>query len=169
MHCRFNIIAIPFQAERRCSEPTESYKYVIRIINHEQRSRHVNKVWHNVKNKFMTTKELKEQLIESFEEKLPQLSELELGYVEKGAKRWIENDEDLEAMYMTFRPNDEIVLWYGGRPSVPVESSKKKETRKRKQDELESSISDTVSNKRSTRENKLEEILQSLREKHNDS
>ena len=162
MHCRFNIIAILLQAERRCSEPTESYKYVIRIINHEQRSRHVNKVWHNVKNKLMTTKELKEQLIEYFEEKLPQLSELELGYVEKGAKRWIEkfNDEDLEAMYMTFWPNDEIVLWCGGRPAV---ESSKKDTRKK------SSVSDTVYNKRSTRENKLEEVLQSLREKHSDS
>ena len=150
---------------KRCGEPTESYKYVVRIINHEQRSKHVNKVWHNVKNRFMTTKELKEQLIESFEEKLPQFSELELGYVEKGAKRWIENDEDLEAMYMTFRPNDEIVLWCGGRPSL--ELSKKKDTRKRKQDDLDSS--DIVPNKRSTRESKLEEILQSLREKHNDS
>ena len=63
--------------------------------------------------KFGSALELKEELIASFGEKLPQLSELECGYLEKrsNAKRWIEEDKDLEVMYQTFEENSEITLW----------------------------------------------------------
>ena len=65
--------------------------------------------------KFGSALELKEELIASlnFGDKLPQLSELECGYLEKrsNAKRWIEKDKDLEVMYQTIRENSEITLW----------------------------------------------------------
>lgn len=88
----------------------------------------MNKVWHNITEKFNTFDELKEQLFGSFEDKLPELSELSVGYIEKGAKRWIENDKDLNAMYKAFRPEDEIVLWCDGYSS---EESKKDVGKKR--------------------------------------
>jgi len=61
-------------------------------------------VWHDVDEKFLSTQQLKQKLISTFEEKLPPLSELECGYFEKRAtgKRWIEDDKDLDAMYKGF-------------------------------------------------------------------
>ena len=58
-------------------------------------------------------------MISAFGDKLPPLSELECGYLEKhtNAKRWIDDDKDLEAMYKTFSENVEITLWCEGPPS----------------------------------------------------
>ena len=61
-------------------------------------------MWHDVHEKFLSTQQLKQKLISTFEEKLPPLSELECGYFEKLAtgKRWIEDDKELDAMYKGF-------------------------------------------------------------------
>ena len=92
------------------------YTYLVRIINPEQRSRFVTKIWHHVRDRFNSLDLLKLRLIETFEDKLPPLSELELGYLEKktNAKRWIEDRDDLEA-YQAFSSGDEITLWCDAR------------------------------------------------------
>ena len=56
--------------------------------------------------KFEHATELKTKLVASFEDKLPPLSGLEYDYLHKGSKRWIENDQDLEAMYKLFTSGD---------------------------------------------------------------
>ena len=59
-------------------------------------------MWHDINEKFLSADELKQKLTASFKEKLPPISELQCGYLEKkSGKRWIENDKDLEAMKMT--------------------------------------------------------------------
>ena len=56
---------------------------------------------------YILCEELKLKLIEIFEEKLP---ELKCGYLEKGSKRWVEDDNNLEAMYETFDSTEEEQL-----------------------------------------------------------
>ena len=141
--------------------PTNSFSYVVRIINPDYKSKFVNKVWHDVHTKFESVHKMKQTLIAEFEDKLPPLSELKCGYLEKrtNAKRWIENDKDLDAMYKTFKDNREITLWCEGPTS---EEHGTKRGKKRKADESR----DSGSSKRSSREESIDEIVQSLREKH---
>lgn len=65
-----------------------------------------------------------------FEEKLPQFSELECGYLEKGANCWIKDYEDVKAIYKTFSSTKEITIWCEGRLSE--EQVKKKGGGKKK-------------------------------------
>ena len=96
------------------SEHTISY--VVRIIDPDCKTQFVTKVWHDIHTKFTSAKQLKQNLIATFEDKLPTLSELKCGYLEKrtNAKRWIEDNKDLEAMYKTFSNKAEITLWCEG-------------------------------------------------------
>jgi hypothetical protein len=59
------------------------------------------------------------KLISTFEGKLPPLSDLECGVIEKCAtgKRWIEDDKDLDAMYNGFNANDDITEWFESKQS----------------------------------------------------
>ena len=57
---------------------------------------------------------MKKQMIVDFEDRLPQLSDLESGYLYKGTKRWIEDNQDLDAMYKAFNCGDEIAIWCEG-------------------------------------------------------
>ena len=86
---------------------------------------------------------MKLKLIEAFEDKLPPLSQLKCGYLEKCtiAKRRVEDDKDLDAMYKSLKDNTEITL-----------------------------SSDTgTSSKRSTREESIDQIVESLRDKHGEN
>ena len=96
--------------------PSIQYSYLVHIINPEQKTKFITKVWHNVHDKFQSAQQSKQKLISTFEEKLPPLSELECGYFEKRAtgKCWIEDDKDLDAMYRSFNANDEITGQYRG-------------------------------------------------------
>ena len=79
---------------------------------------------------------LKLKLIETFEDKLPPLSELELGYFEKknNAKRWIEDQDDLEALYQAFSSGDEITVWCDAQ-HLPDEQKKRKKQKSEESDE----------------------------------
>ena len=93
------------------------HNYVVHIINPAQKSKYITKVWHNVTEKCLSASALKQRLLHTFEEKLPPISELECGYLEKrtNAKRCIEHDKDVKAMYKTFSHTDDIMLWCEGR------------------------------------------------------
>ena len=113
------------------------YSYLVRIINPEQKAKFVTKVWHDVSEKFVSVDHLKQMLVSTFKEKLPPLSELECGYLEKrNGKRWIEDSKDLDAMYKGLNENDEITLWCEGKQ---CEDARRKSGRKRKSEDGESS------------------------------
>ena len=133
--------------------------YLVRIIDPDCKTSFITKVWHDVHTKFATVKQLKQSLIATFEEKLPTLSELKCGYLEKrtNAKRWIEDDKDLEAMYKTFSDKADITIWCEG-PSSEEQTSKR--GKKRKSDDS------SGTSKRSAREESIDEIVQTLRRKH---
>ena len=80
---------------------------------------------------------MKKQMIVDFEDRLPQLSELECGYLYKGTKRWIEDDQDLDAMYKAFNCGNEITIWCEGRLPEQLPEPPTKSGRKRKAQECE--------------------------------
>ena len=104
---------------------------------------------------FEHANDMQMKLIHDFEGKLP---DLECGYLRKGSKRWIENDQDLEAMYKAFNYGDEITIWCEGRSPEP--SSKR--SRKRKGEEHEV----TPSTKQA---DAIDELTHKLYEKHGES
>ena len=67
---------------------------------------------------------MKKQMIIDFEDRLPQVSDLECGYLYKGTNRWIEDDQDLDAMYRAFNCGDKITIWCEGR--LPTKSGHKR-------------------------------------------
>ena len=107
---------------------------------------------------------MKLKLIEAFEDKVPPMSQLKCGYLEKrtNAKRWVEDDKDLDAMYKSFKDSSEITLWCEGPTS---EEQGPKRGKKRKADDSR----DSGSSKRSAREESIDEIVETLREKHGES
>lgn len=117
-------------------QPRVQYSYFVKIINPEQRSKFVTKIWHNIHEKFDCPETLKRKLVESFEDKLPLASDLDIGYFEKqgNAKRWIEDQEDLDAMYAAVSVGEEVTLWCNERPS---EEQTTKSGKKRKSSETE--------------------------------
>ena len=134
------------------------YNYLVRIINPEQRSKFIVKIWHDTCEKFEHTTELKTKLVATFEDKLPPLSKLECGYLHKGSKRWIKNDQDLEAMYKLFTSGDEITIWFEGRSVSPEQPARS--GRKRKAGELEPSTKQA---------DRVDELAHELFEKHGET
>ena len=149
---------------RTSSPPTNSarYNYLVRIINPDLKSKFISKVWHDVNEKFCSTKHLKQMLNSTYEEKLPPLPELECGYFEKRpGKCWIENDKDLDAMYRSFNENDEITILCEGKPG---DDGVKKTGKNRKSDESEcvEDRGSTGLSKRAARETEINRITQEL-------
>ena len=140
-------LLFPYEPFNTSSDP--KYTYLVRIINQEQRSKFITKIWHHIHERFNTPGMFKLKLIETFEDKLPPLSELELGYLEKktNAKRWIENQDDLEALYQAFFSGDEINLWCDAR-HLPEEQKKRKKQKSEESD-------DTPVKKRASKEEQV--------------
>ena len=68
-----------------------------------------------VEEKFYRAHELKAKLIADFEDKLPPLINLERGYMDKSSEQWIEDDQDVDAMYGLVNSRNEITIWCEGR------------------------------------------------------
>lgn len=83
-----------------------------------------------------------------------------LGNKKTNAKRWIEDQDDLEALYQAFTSGDEITLWCDAR-HLPEEQKKQK---KRKGEESD----DTPVKKRASKEEQVDKIILLLRDKHQD-
>jgi len=149
----------------KLSLPSTQYNYLVCIISPEQKTKFITKVWHDVHERFLSTLQLKQKLISTFQEKLPPLSELECGYFEKRAtgKRWID-DKDLDAMYKGFNVNDEITVWCEGKPSS--DDSGKISGRKRKAEEADNAEESGSASKRTAREMEIDKTTQELREIH---
>ena len=83
------------------------------FVNLDQKSQYVTKIWHNEHSKFKSISHLKQSLCESFEDKLNGSENFVCGYLDKASKQWIEDDQDLEAMYQLFKNHDcDVTLWY---------------------------------------------------------
>lgn len=139
-------------------EPNENhqYNYLVRFINPDHKSKYVTKVWHNVHDKFMSVSDLKQKALENFEDKLHSIEHLECGYFEKSAKRWIEHNKDLEAMYKAFEGrNCDITLWFSHETQLQHGTKRKN---------VESH--DITPSKRVSREEAVDQITQELRDKH---
>ena len=137
----------------------QKYSYTVRFINPDQKSKYITKIWHGIHEKFESVSALKQRACEDFEDKLyiTEIENFECGYFEKSSKRWIEYDQDLEAIYQVFKGRDcEITLWF----------SVSKQTKKRKREREEQE--DSVPSKRVSREEKVDTLAQELREKHAD-
>ena len=73
------------------------YSYLVKLLNPEQKSKFMTKIWHNVHD---SPENLREKLVKTFENKLPPAFALDIGYFERwgSTKQWIKDQEDLEAM-----------------------------------------------------------------------
>ena len=136
----------------------------MRFLNSsEKKTKTVTRIWHDVHGKFKHAKELKDQLVSSFEDKLGSLCDLECGYMEKKSQRWLENDKDIEVMYKTFKPGDEITLWCDG--TLPESTKSTRDGKKRKSDDS----TDEPPSKRKANEDTVDEITKTLQEKHGET
>ena len=136
------------------------YSYLVKILNPEQKSKFVTKIWHNMHDRFDSPNSLKEKLVATFKDKLPQLTSLDIGYFERrgSAKRWIED----QAMYRAFSVGEEITLWVHG--CRPEDAHVPRSGKKRKRDVSE----DTCSSRKQDREARIDSVVQELREIHKD-
>ena len=135
--------------------PSEAkkYKYLVRFVNPDQKSQYVTKIWHNEHSKFKSISHLKQSLCESFEDKLNGSENFVCGYLDKASKRWIEDDQDLEAMYQLFKNRDcDVTLW----------CIAEKRGKKRKIEESE----EAAPTKRASKEDQVDAMAMELREKH---
>ena len=102
---------------------------------------------------------MKHSLYDSFEEKLDETESFECGYLERSAKRWIEDDNDLEAMYKAFKERDcEITLW-----CLPKVQSKRAKKRRATEDFEDTLLSPC---KRPSKEDSVEQMTGELRAQH---
>ena len=126
-------------------------------------NKHITKIWHGVEEKFYRAHELKAKLIADFEDKLPPLIDLECGYMDKTSKRWIEDDEDVDAMYGQVNSGNEITIWCEGRSHEHSTSEPpSKNMRKRKATESD----DAPPTKRA---DKIDQLALELHEKHGEA
>ena len=127
---------------------------------------------HGVTKIFSTALELKCQLVESLDKLVPPASKIDLfqvGYLygRPQKKRSIISSEDLEAMYMSGKPNGEILLWCSKRDTDESDSHEAGTSGSRKK-RTNSSTSDIPQTKKAARESKLEELTDELKKIHED-
>ena len=103
-------------------------------------------------------------MIADFEDKLPPLIDLECGYMDKTSKQWIEDDQDVEAMYGQVNSGSEITIWSEGRSHIeqPTSEPPSKHSRKYKTPE-----SDNVPPTK--RADRIDQLTLELHEKHGEA
>ena len=142
--------------------PLQSFRYTLKIINPRRKSEVSTQTWHNVHDKFTSSDLLRQRIIASFTDQVPDSDNFEIGYYEKpgNSKRWIISTDDLEAMYSTSVRDNSITLWCDARvePSSDGTSKKKRSYRDDGREEPAS--------KRARRERDIDDIFETLREKH---
>ena len=137
---------------------TRSFNYVLRIINPKRKSDAVTRTWHNMHKEFSSPETLRENLMDTFSVQVPEDTDFSIGYYAKpgNSKRWIEINEDLKAMYKMYKHDSTVNLWCDGRIEDVLPS-------KRSSD---SNTNDRPNNKRARREDEIDDIFETLREKH---
>lgn len=128
---------------------------------------------HGATSKFSTPTELKQQLIESLGEHVPDESAIDsfnVGYLLKPSqsKQWITCSQDLQAMYNQSSEGETISLWCDQRLPVVEESCGTK--RSTDNDSVKPPVkrSKATTSNFTQREDEIEEISTELEEKHGD-
>lgn len=135
-----------------------TYSYLVKIINPNKKSEYVTRMWHHMHNCFDSPAILRMKLMDAFPEQVPSTPDFKIGYFERkgNAKRWIEEPEDLRAMYASSK-GEEITLWCDAR--------QQDKGRKRKATENDTGRA----SKRAAREDEIDEIYDQLCEKHKEN
>ena len=155
----FLLVCVNIQDTTHLDQP--SYKYLVRLINPQQKSKHVTKMWHGVTERFVDVDQLKRKLQSDFGDKLPPFPAIEFGYLEKNSKRWIEDERDLDAMYKGLAVGDEITLWCDANTEEHTSNTLSKGTSRKRKAATENE--DAPSLKRSE---KIDQLTSELHEKH---
>ena len=142
----------------------KQFNYVIRIINPKRKGDVTTHTWHDIHTEFIFPSDLREKLVDTFNEQVPKKEEFSIGYYEKpgNSKCWIESTEDLRAMYKTYRYENTINLWCDGR----VEGAPEVSCVKRGNSD---DSSDRPNSKRAKREEEIDSIFEQLRGRHGEN
>jgi len=92
-----------------------TYTYMIKLINSKRKSDFTIRNWYDIGKKLDTISDLKRKLTATFSDELS-AETFQLGYLEppSQAKRWLQEQRDLDGMYTIFPPGTKITLWVGG-------------------------------------------------------
>ena len=122
------------------------------------------RTWHGVHEEFIFPSDLKEKLVDTFNEQVPEGEDFSCGYFEKpgNSKRWIESTEDLKAMYKTYRYENTINVWCDGRMEGAPEDSRAKRGNS-------GDSSDKPNSKRAKREEEIDSVFEQLRDRHSEN
>ena len=134
-----------------------TYTYMIKLINPKRKSDFTIRNWYDVGEKFDTISDLKCKLMATFSDELSAKT-FQLGYLEppSQAKRWLQEQRDLDGMYTIFPPGTKITLW--------CEKALCKETTEAEVTEPPSKRKAQTARDKS--EEELDEIFGKLKEKH---
>ena len=141
----------------------EQFKYSVKIMNPAKKSDHsVEKFTSGF---FNMIQELKDMLHTSFSEKLPELMDIQVGYIVpghglRGKQEWLCEDSDLNEMYAHYGGKRDVLLWCFPKASVSVQSRKRGRTQSPKP--TKSSPYDSQREK----DFEVQEILKKLKGKH---
>ena len=82
--------------------PAVTYAYMVKLINPKRKSDFTIRTWYDTNEKFDTINSLRRKLIAAFAEELS--TTFQLGYLEppSQAKRWLQDQRDLDNMYTIF-------------------------------------------------------------------
>ena len=146
------------------------YMYVVRIINPKKKSSFVVRNLHRVHERFESPESMKTKLKESFKDYLPHRLDFNIGYFEKhgSGKRWIKDSDDLEAMYDHHPHDNTITLWFEGSEDDPAQHEVVDKGQKRKSSPIDDD-GNPVSSKRAKKEQQIDTIFETLREKHKET
>ena len=93
--------------------------------------------WHDVHQAFQSPTELRGKLLETFQDKLPNTLDFQVGYLTRrgNSKRWIEQEADLISMYSQFEQGDTITIFCDGKSMAKVDQTPSRK-RKRASDDI---------------------------------
>ena len=136
-----------------------TFRYIMRIINPKRKSDIMTRTWHNVHERFASPDVLRQAIVTTFAEQVPESDNFSVGYYEKpgNSKRWIATKDDLDAMYRVYG-NDTINLWCEGR--ADVEHPKKRDNSDDRREQ--------PANKRLRKEKDVDDIFEILHDKHSE-
>lgn len=141
----------------------QKFTYTVKIYDPERRSKFVQRNLHGICHKFESVKALRCALYHELESDIPD-GDYNVGYFEgsQHKKKWLVSAADLQAMYAHFKGRKEIPLWCDGKGSAPdSEDDEQPRKKKRKKSTNKDNTKKTID-----REEELESVFQSLRDKH---
>ena len=96
--------------EQPSSPAVTQYTYMVKFINPRRKSDFTIRAWYDTNEKFDTINSLRRKLIAEFAEDLSDT--FQLGYLEppSQAKRWLQNQRDLDSMYTIFSRGSKITV-----------------------------------------------------------